>query len=198
MRAECGARSVVRVSRADRGARSGARMSRAECGDRSEARMSRADRGARSEERMVRADRVARNVARASRADRVVRNVAGMPRADRGVRSGARMSRTDQDVRNVARKPRTGKGADINIKETARTGSGENASQNRRERQPESDRSVEKPVSPGGTPDAGAGVVWERADTMEVRPVPGGENLMAADGEATQKRSNEMAIYGRR
>ncbi len=89
MRAECGARSVVRVSRADRGARSGARMSRAECGARSEARMSRADRGARSEERMVRADRVARNVARASRADRVVRNVAGMPRAASGTWRGS-------------------------------------------------------------------------------------------------------------
>jgi hypothetical protein len=53
-----------------------------------------------------------------------------MSRAECGDRSGARMSRTDQGVRNVARKPRTGKGADINIKETARTGSGENASQN--------------------------------------------------------------------
>ena len=120
-------------------------------------------------------------------------------RPERGEDVQGRMRRPErgEDVQDRPRRPERGEEAQ-NRQRRGYKYKGDSQNRFRRERQPESDRSVEKPVSPGGTPDAGAGVVWERADTMEVRPVPGGENLMAADGEATQKRSNEMAIYGRR
>ena len=119
------------------------------------------------------------------------------PERGEGVQSRPRRPERGEDVQGRPRRPERGEEAQ-NRQRRGYKYKGDSQNRFRRERQPESDRSVEKPVSPGGTPDAGAGVVWERADTMEVRPVPGGENLMAADGEATQKRSNEMAIYGRR
>ena len=119
------------------------------------------------------------------------------PERGEGVQSRPRRPERGEDVQDRPRRPERGEEAQ-NRQRRGYKYKGDSQNRFRRERQPESDRSVEKPVSPGGTPDAGAGVVWERADTMEVRPVPGGENLMAADGEATQKRSNEMAIYGRR
>ncbi len=120
-------------------------------------------------------------------------------RPERGEDVQGRMRRPErgEDVQDRPRRPERGEEAQ-NRQRRGYKYKGDSQNRFRRERQPESDRSVEKPVSPGGTPDAGAGAVRERADTMEVRPVPGGENLMAADGEATQKRSNEMAIYGRR
>ena len=120
-------------------------------------------------------------------------------RPERGedVQGRTRRPERGEDVQDRSRRPERGEEAQ-NRQRRGYKYKGDSQNRFRRERQPESDRSVEKPVSPGGTPDAGAGAVRERADTMEVRPVPGGENLMAADGEATQKRSNEMAIYGRR
>ena len=120
-------------------------------------------------------------------------------RPERGEDVQGRMRRPErgEDVQDRPRRPERGEEAQ-NRQRRGYKYKGDSQNRFRRERQPESDRSVEKPVSSGGTPDAGAGAVRERADTMEVRPVPGGENLMAADGEATQKRSNEMAIYGRR
>ena len=120
-------------------------------------------------------------------------------RPERGedVQGRTRRPERGEDVQDRPRRPERGEEAQ-NRQRRGYKYKGDSQNRFRRERQPESDHSVEKPVSPGGTLDAGAGAVRERADTMEVRPVPGGENLMAADGEATQKRSNEMAIYGRR
>lgn len=122
----------------------------------------------------------------------------GRPRRpERGEEAQNRLRRGDRDESAQNRQDR-GDGNGKTQLRGRRGYKGDSQNRFRRERQPESDRSVEKTVNPGGTPDAGAGAVQERTDRMEVRQVPGGENLMAADGEATQKRSNEMAIYGRR
>ena len=171
-------------------------------GDRSEEvqnRQRRPERGEDVQGRPSRPERGENGQRRPSRPERGG-GVQGRPRRpDRGEDVQGRTRRPDrgEDVQDRPRRPERGEEAQ-NRQRRGYKYKGDSQNRFRRERQPESDRSVEKPVSSGGTPDAGAGAVRERADTMEVRPVPGGENLMAADGEATQKRSNEMAIYGRR
>ena len=187
-----------RQRRPERGENEG-RMRRPERGEGVQSRPSRPERGEDVQGRPSRPERGENGQRRPSRPERGG-GVQGRPRRpDRGEDVQGRTRRPDrgEDVQDRPRRPERGEEAQ-NRQRRGYKYKGDSQNRFRRERQPESDRSVEKPVSPGGTPDAGAGAVRERADTMEVRPVPGGENLMAADGEATQKRSNEMAIYGRR
>ena len=187
-----------RQRRPERGENEG-RMRRPERGEGVQSRPSRPERGEDVQGRPSRPERGENGQRRPSRPERGG-GVQGRPRRpDRGedVQGRTRRPERGEDVQDRPRRPERGEEAQ-NRQRRGYKYKGDSQNRFRRERQPESDRSVEKPVSPGGTPDAGAGAVRERADTMEVRPVPGGENLMAADGEATQKRSNEMAIYGRR
>ena len=175
------------------------RPRRPERGEDVQGRMRRPERGEDVQGRPRRPVRGENGQGRSSRPERGA-GVQGRPsRPERGGDAQGRPRRPErgEDVQDRPRRPERGEEAQ-NRQRRGYKYKGDSQNRFRRERQPESDRSVEKPVSPGGTPDAGAGAVRERADTMEVRPVPGGENLMAADGEATQKRSNEMAIYGRR
>ena len=188
-----------RMRRPERGEGVQSRPSRPERGEDVQGRMRRPERGEDVQGRPRRPERGENGQGRSSRPERGA-GVQGRPsRPERGGDAQGRPRRPErgEDVQDRPRRPERGEEAQ-NRQRRGYKYKGDSQNRFRRERQPESDRSVEKPVSPGGTPDAGAGVVWERADTMEVRPVPGGENLMAADGEATQKRSNEMAIYGRR
>ena len=188
-----------RMRRPERGEGVQSRPSRPERGEDVQGRMRRPERGEDVQGRPSRPERGENGQRRPSRPERGG-GVQGRPRRpDRGEDVQGRTRRPDrgEDVQDRPRRPERGEEAQ-NRQRRGYKYKGDSQNRFRRERQPESDRSVEKPVSPGGTPDAGAGAVRERADTMEVRPVPGGENLMAADGEATQKRSNEMAIYGRR
>ena len=187
-----------RQRRPERGENEG-RMRRPERGEGVQSRPSRPERGEDVQGRPSRPERGENGQRRPSRPERGG-GVQGRPsRPERGGGVQGRPSRPERggDAQGRPRRPERGEEAQ-NRQRRGYKYKGDSQNRFRRERQPESDRSVEKPVSPGGTPDAGAGAVRERADTMEVRPVPGGENLMAADGEATQKRSNEMAIYGRR
>ena len=187
-----------RQRRPERGENEG-RMRRPERGEGVQSRPSRPERGEDVQGRPSRPERGENGQRRPSRPERGG-GVQGRPsRPERGGDAQGRPRRPErgEDVQDRPRRPERGEEAQ-NRQRRGYKYKGDSQNRFRRERQPESDRSVEKPVSPGGTPDAGAGAVRERADTMEVRPVPGGENLMAADGEATQKRSNEMAIYGRR
>ena len=175
------------------------RMRRPERGEGVQSRPRRPERGEDVQGRPRRPERGENGQGRSSRPERGA-GVQGRPsRPERGGDAQGRPRRPErgEDVQDRPRRPERGEKAQ-NRQRRGYKYKGNSQNRFRRERQPESDRSVEKPVSPGGTLDAGAGAVRERADTMEVRPVPGGENLMAADGEATQKRSNEMAIYGRR
>ena len=188
-----------RPSRPERGEDVQGRMRRPERGEDVQGRPSRPERGENGQRRPSRPERGGGVQGRPSRPERGG-DAQGRPRRpERGEDVQGRMRRPErgEDVQDRPRRPERGEEAQ-NRQRRGYKYKGDSQNRFRRERQPESDRSVEKPVSPGGTPDAGAGAVRERADTMEVRPVPGGENLMAADGEATQKRSNEMAIYGRR
>ena len=188
-----------RMRRPERGEGVQSRPSRPERGEDVQGRMRRPERGEDVQGRPSRPERGENGQRRPSRPERGG-GVQGRPRRpDRGEDVQGRTRRPDrgEDVQDRPRRPERGEEAQ-NRQRRGYKYKGDSQNRFRRERQPESDHSVEKPVSPGGTPDAGAGAVRERADTMEVRPVPGGENLMAADGEATQKRSNEMAIYGRR
>ena len=188
-----------RMRRPERGEGVQSRPSRPERGEDVQGRMRRPERGEDVQGRPRRPERGENGQGRSSRPERGA-GVQGRPsRPERGGDAQGRPRRPErgEDVQDRPRRPERGEEAQ-NRQRRGYKYKGDSQNRFRRERQPESDRSVEKPVSSGGTPDAGAGVVWERADTMEVRPVPGGENLMAADGEATQKRSNEMAIYGRR
>ena len=200
-----------RQRRPERGENEG-RMRRPERGEGVQSRPRRPERGEDVQGRPRRPERGENGQGRSSRPERGA-GVQGRPsRPERGGDAQGRPSRPERggDVQGRPRRPERGEDVQDRPRRPERGEKAQNRqrrgykykgnSQNRfrRERQPESDHSVEKPVSPGGTLDAGAGAVRERADTMEVRPVPGGENLMAADGEATQKRSNEMAIYGRR
>ena len=188
-----------RMRRPERGEGVQSRPRRPERGEDVQGRMRRPERGEDVQGRPRRPERGENGQGRSSRPERGA-GVQGRPsRPERGGDAQGRPRRPErgEDVQDRPRRPERGEEAQ-NRQRRGYKYKGDSQNRFRRERQPESDRSVEKPVSPGGTPDAGAGVVWERADTMEVRPVPGGENLMAADGEATQKRSNEMAIYGRR
>jgi cell fate regulator YaaT (PSP1 superfamily) len=188
-----------RPSRPERGEDVQGRMRRPERGEGVQSRPSRPERGEDVQGRPRRPERGENGQRRPSRPERGG-DAQGRPRRpERGEDVQGRMRRPErgEDVQDRPRRPERGEEAQ-NRQRRGYKYKGDSQNRFRRERQPESDRSVEKPVSPGGTPDAGAGAVRERADTMEVRPVPGGENLMAADGEATQKRSNEMAIYGRR
>ena len=188
-----------RMRRPERGEGVQSRPSRPERGEDVQGRMRRPERGEDVQGRPSRPERGENGQRRPSRPERGG-GVQGRPRRpDRGEDVQGRTRRPDrgEDVQDRPRRPERGEEAQ-NRQRRGYKYKGDSQNRFRRERQPESDRSVEKPVSSGGTPDAGAGAVRERADTMEVRPVPGGENLMAADGEATQKRSNEMAIYGRR
>jgi cell fate regulator YaaT (PSP1 superfamily) len=187
-----------RQRRPERGENEG-RKRRPERGEGVQSRPSRPERGEDVQGRPRRPERGENGQRRPSRPERGG-DAQGRPRRpERGEDVQGRMRRPErgEDVQDRPRRPERGEEAQ-NRQRRGYKYKGDSQNRFRRERQPESDRSVEKPVSPGGTPDAGAGAVRERADTMEVRPVPGGENLMAADGEATQKRSNEMAIYGRR
>ena len=188
-----------RMRRPERGEGVQSRPSRPERGEDVQGRPSRPERGENGQRRPSRPERGGGVQGRSSRPERGA-GVQGRPsRPERGGDAQGRPRRPErgEDVQDRPRRPERGEEAQ-NRQRRGYKYKGDSQNRFRRERQPESDRSVEKPVSPGGTPDAGAGAVRERADTMEVRPVPGGENLMAADGEATQKRSNEMAIYGRR
>ena len=188
-----------RMRRPERGEGVQSRPRRPERGEDVQGRPRRPERGENGQGRSSRPERGAGVQGRPSRPERGG-DAQGRPRRpERGedVQGRTRRPERGEDVQDRPRRPERGEEAQ-NRQRRGYKYKGDSQNRFRRERQPESDRSVEKPVSPGGTPDAGAGVVWERADTMEVRPVPGGENLMAADGEATQKRSNEMAIYGRR
>ena len=188
-----------RPSRPERGEDVQGRMRRPERGEDVQGRPSRPERGENGQRRPSRPERGGGVQGRPSRPERGG-DAQGRPRRpERGedVQGRTRRPERGEDVQDRPRRPERGEEAQ-NRQRRGYKYKGDSQNRFRRERQPESDRSVEKPVSPGGTPDAGAGAVRERADTMEVRPVPGGENLMAADGEATQKRSNEMAIYGRR
>ena len=188
-----------RMRRPERGEGVQSRPRRPERGEDVQGRMRRPERGEDVQSRPRRPERGENGQGRPSRPERGG-DAQGRPRRpERGGDVQGRMRRPDrgEDVQDRPRRPERGEEAQ-NRQRRGYKYKGDSQNRFRRERQPESDRSVEKPVSPGGTPDAGAGAVRERADTMEVRPVPGGENLMAADGEATQKRSNEMAIYGRR
>ena len=187
-----------RQRRPERGENEG-RMRRPERGEGVQSRPSRPERGEDVQGRPSRPERGENGQRRPRRPERGG-DAQGRPRRpERGedVQGRTRRPERGEDVQDRPRRPERGEEAQ-NRQRRGYKYKGDSQNRFRRERQPESDRSVEKPVSPGGTPDAGAGAVRERADTMEVRPVPGGENLMAADGEATQKRSNEMAIYGRR
>ena len=139
-------------------------------------------------------------------------NEGRMRRPERGEGVQSRPSRPErgEDVQGRTRRPERGEDVQDRPRRPERNEEAQNRQRRgykykgdgqnriRRERQPESDRSVEKPVNPGGTPDAGAGAVQGGMDRVEARPAPGGENLMTVEGEARQKRSNEMAIYGRR
>ena len=188
-----------RPRRPERGEDVQGRMRRPERGEDVQGRPRRPERGENGQGRSSRPERGAGVQGRPSRPERGG-DAQGRPRRpERGedVQGRTRRPERGEDVQDRPRRPERGEEAQ-NRQRRGYKYKGDSQNRFRRERQPESDRSVEKPVSPGGTPDAGAGAVRERADTMEVRPVPGGENLMAADGEATQKRSNEMAIYGRR
>ena len=188
-----------RMRRPERGEGVQSRPRRPERGEDVQGRMRRPERGEDVQGRPRRPERGENGQGRSSRPERGA-GVQGRPsRPERGGDAQGRPRRPErgEDVQDRPRRPERGEEAQ-NRQRRGYKYKGDSQNRFRRERQPESDRSVEKPVSPGGTPDAGAGAVRERADTMEVRPVPGGENLMAADGEATQKRSNEMAIYGRR
>ena len=188
-----------RMRRPERGEGVQSRPRRPERGEDVQGRPSRPERGENGQGRPRRPERGENGQGRSSRPERGA-GVQGRPsRPERGGDAQGRPRRPErgEDVQDRPRRPERGEEAQ-NRQRRGYKYKGDSQNRFRRERQPESDRSVEKPVSPGGTPDAGAGAVRERADTMEVRPVPGGENLMAADGEATQKRSNEMAIYGRR
>jgi cell fate regulator YaaT (PSP1 superfamily) len=188
-----------RPRRPERGEDVQGRMRRPERGEDVQGRPRRPERGENGQGRPSRPERGAGVQGRPSRPERGG-DAQGRPRRpERGEDVQGRTRRPEQgeDVQDRSRRPERGEEAQ-NRKRRGYKYKGDSQNRFRRERQPESDHSVEKPVSPGGTLDAGAGAVRERADTMEVRPVPGGENLMAADGEATQKRSNEMAIYGRR
>ena len=188
-----------RPRRPERGEDVQGRMRRPERGEDVQGRPRRPERGENGQGRSSRPERGAGVQGRPSRPERGG-DAQGRPsRPERGgdVQGRTRRPERGEDVQDRPRRPERGEEAQ-NRQRRGYKYKGDSQNRFRRERQPESDRSVEKPVSPGGTPDAGAGAVRERADTMEVRPVPGGENLMAADGEATQKRSNEMAIYGRR
>ncbi|MSS14522.1 hypothetical protein FYJ35_05605 [Lachnospiraceae bacterium Oil+RF-744-WCA-WT-11] len=188
-----------RQRRPERGEGVQGRPRRPERGEDVQGRMRRPERGEGVQSRPSRPERGENGQRRPSRPERGG-DAQGRPRRpERGEDVQGRMRRPErgEDVQDRPRRPERGEEAQ-NRQRRGYKYKGDSQNRFRRERQPESDRSVEKPVSPGGTPDAGAGAVRERADTMEVRPVPGGENLMAADGEATQKRSNEMAIYGRR
>ena len=188
-----------RMRRPERGEGVQSRPSRPERGEDVQGRPRRPERGENGQGRSSRPERGAGVQGRPSRPERGG-DAQGRPRRpERGedVQGRTRRPERGEDVQDRPRRPERGEEAQ-NRQRRGYKYKGDSQNRFRRERQPESDHSVEKPVSPGGTPDAGAGAVRERADTMEVRPVPGGENLMAADGEATQKRSNEMAIYGRR
>ena len=188
-----------RMRRPERGEGVQSRPSRPERGEDVQGRPRRPERGENGQRRPSRPERGGGVQGRPSRPERGG-DAQGRPRRpERGedVQGRTRRPERGEDVQDRPRRPERGEEAQ-NRQRRGYKYKGDSQNRFRRERQPESDRSVEKPVSPGGTPDAGAGAVRERADTMEVRPVPGGENLMAADGEATQKRSNEMAIYGRR
>ena len=188
-----------RMRRPERGEGAQSRPRRPERGEDVQGRMRRPERGEDVQGRPRRPERGENGQGRPSRPERGA-GVQGRPsRPERGGDAQGRPRRPErgEDVQDRPRRPERGEEAQ-NRQRRGYKYKGDSQNRFRRERQPESDHSVEKPVSPGGTPDAGAGAVRERADTMEVRPVPGGENLMAADGEATQKRSNEMAIYGRR
>ncbi len=188
-----------RMRRPERGEGVQSRPRRPERGEDVQGRPRRPERGENGQGRSSRPERGAGVQGRPSRPERGG-DAQGRPsRPERGedVQGRTRRPERGEDVQDRPRRPERGEEAQ-NRQRRGYKYKGDSQNRFRRERQPESDHSVEKPVSPGGTLDAGAGAVRERADTMEVRPVPGGENLMAADGEATQKRSNEMAIYGRR
>ena len=188
-----------RQRRPERGEGVQGRPRRPERGEDGQGRPRRPERGEDVQGRPRRPERGENGQGRSSRPERGA-GVQGRPsRPERGGDAQGRPRRPErgEDVQDRPRRPERGEEAQ-NRQRRGYKYKGDSQNRFRRERQPESDHSVEKPVSPGGTLDAGAGAVRERADTMEVRPVPGGENLMAADGEATQKRSNEMAIYGRR
>ncbi len=188
-----------RMRRPERGEGVQSRPRRPERGEDVQGRMRRPERGEDVQGRPRRPERGENGQGRPSRPERGA-GVQGRPsRPERGGDAQGRPRRPErgEDVQDRPRRPERGEEAQ-NRQRRGYKYKGDSQNRFRRERQPESDRSEEKTASPGGTPDAGAGAVRERADTMEVRPVPGGENLMAADGEATQKRSNEMAIYGRR
>ena len=186
-----------RPRRPERGEDVQDRPRRSERGGDAQGRPRRPERGGDAQDRMRRPERVGDGQGRPGRPERGEDVQGRSRRPERGEEVQNRPRRGDRDESAQNRQDR-GDGNGRAQLRGRRGYKGDSQNRFRRERQPESDRSVEKTVNPGKTPDAGAGAVQERTDRMEVRQVPGEENLMAADGEATQKRSNEMAIYGRR
>ena len=187
-----------RQRRPERGENEG-RMRRPERGEGVQSRPSRPERGEDVQGRPSRPERGENGQRRPSRPERGG-DAQGRPRRpERGedVQGRTRRPERGEDVQDRPRRPERGEEAQ-NRQRRGYKYKGDGQNRIRRERQPESDRSVEKPVNPGGTPDAGAGAVQGGMDRVEARPAPGGENLMTVEGEARQKRSNEMAIYGRR
>ena len=174
-------------------------MRRPERGEGVQSRPSRPERGEDVQGRPRRPERGENGQRRPSRPERGG-DAQGRPRRpERGedVQGRTRRPERGEDVQDRPRRPERNEEAQ-NRQRRGYKYKGDGQNRIRRERQPESDRSVEKPVNPGGTPDAGAGAVQGGMDRVEARPAPGGENLMTVEGEARQKRSNEMAIYGRR
>ena len=187
-----------RQRRPERGENEG-RMRRPERGEGVQSRPSRPERGEDVQGRPRRPERGENGQRRPSRPERGG-DAQGRPRRpERGedVQGRTRRPERGEDVQDRPRRPERNEEAQ-NRQRRGYKYKGDGQNRIRRERQPESDRSVEKPVNPGGTPDAGAGAVQGGMDRVEARPAPGGENLMTVEGEARQKRSNEMAIYGRR
>ncbi|HAC61251.1 MAG TPA: hypothetical protein DCF66_03675 [Lachnospiraceae bacterium] len=188
-----------RMRRPERGEGVQSRPSRPERGEDVQGRPSRPERGENGQRRPSRPERGGGVQGRPSRPERGG-DAQGRPRRpERGedVQGRTRRPERGEDVQDRPRRPERGEEAQ-NRQRRGYKYKGDGQNRIRRERQPESDRSVEKPVNPGGTPDAGAGAVQGGMDRVEARPAPGGENLMTVEGEARQKRSNEMAIYGRR
>ena len=188
-----------RMRRPERGEGVQSRPSRPERGEDVQGRMRRPERGEDVQGRPSRPERGENGQRRPSRPERGG-DAQGRPRRpERGedVQGRTRRPERGEDVQDRPRRPERNEEAQ-NRQRRGYKYKGDGQNRIRRERQPESDRSVEKPVNPGGTPDAGAGAVQGGMDRVEARPAPGGENLMTVEGEARQKRSNEMAIYGRR
>ena len=178
-RPERGEDGQGRPRRPERGEGAQSRMRRPERGEDGQSRMRRPERGEDGQGRMRRPERGEDGQDRPRRPERGGDGQGRTRRPERGDEAQNRQRRGDRDE-GVRNRQDRGDGNGKAQMRDRRGYKGDGPNRFRRERQPESDRSAEKPGSPGGAPDAG------------------GENLMVAEGGAPQKRSSEMAIYGRR